>query len=90
MALLGDAVHAPSSSSGQGASQAAESAIELARCLRDLPTAKAAFAAYEWSRQPRVELITGAAAKTNQAKAGKRPQAACRHPSRCSRRYANT
>ena len=36
MVLLGDAVHTPSSSSGQGASQAAESAIELARCLRDL------------------------------------------------------
>jgi DNA-directed RNA polymerase specialized sigma24 family protein len=29
------------------ASQAAESAIELARCLRGLPTAEAAFAAYE-------------------------------------------
>lgn len=29
------------------ASLAAESAIVLARCLRDLPTAEAAFAAYE-------------------------------------------
>jgi hypothetical protein len=52
------------------ASQAAESAIELARCLRDLPTAEAAFAAYEWLRWPRVEMISCAAAKTNQAKAG--------------------
>jgi hypothetical protein len=53
------------------ASQAAESAIELAPCLRDLPTAEAAFAAYEWLRRPRVEMISGAAAKTSQAKAGK-------------------
>ena len=53
------------------ASQAAESAIELARCLRDLPTGEAAFASYEWLRRPRVEMISGAAAKTSQAKAGK-------------------
>ncbi|MGO9051262.1 MAG: hypothetical protein ACLQID_04680, partial [Streptosporangiaceae bacterium] len=53
------------------ASQAAESAIELARCLRDLPTGEAAFAAYEWLRRPRVEMISGAAATTSQAKAGK-------------------
>ena len=69
--LLGDAVHTPSSSSGQGATQAAKSAIELARCLRDLTIAEAALAAYEWLRRPRVELISGAAAKTNQAKVGK-------------------
>ena len=37
MVLVGDAAHAPSSSSGQGASLAAESAVQLARCLRDLP-----------------------------------------------------
>jgi 2-polyprenyl-6-methoxyphenol hydroxylase-like FAD-dependent oxidoreductase len=36
LVLVGDAVHAPSNSSGQGASLAIESAIELARCLRDL------------------------------------------------------
>ena len=73
------------------ASQAAESAIELAPCLRDLPTAEAAFAAYEWLRRPRVEMISGAAAKTSQARAGKAaPAAACRHRSSCSRRYAST
>ena len=33
MVLVGDAVHAPSNSTGQGASLAIESAIELARCL---------------------------------------------------------
>ena len=39
MALVGDAVHAPSNSTGQGASLAIESAVQLARCLRDLPDA---------------------------------------------------
>ncbi|MFI7054063.1 undecaprenyl diphosphate synthase family protein, partial [Streptosporangium canum] len=34
--LAGAAVHAPSSSSGQGAPLSIESAIQLARCLRDL------------------------------------------------------
>ena len=37
MVLVGDSAHAPSSSSGQGASLAIESAIVLARCLHDLP-----------------------------------------------------
>ncbi|MCW3815383.1 FAD-dependent monooxygenase [Micromonospora sp. DR5-3] len=69
LVLVGDAVHAPSSSSGQGASLAIESAIELARCLRDLPD-HAAFDAYERLRRGRVELIGGNAAATNRAKAG--------------------
>lgn len=67
--LVGDAVHAPSNSSGQGASLAVESAIELARCLRDLPDAPSAFAAYERLRRPRVEGIAARAAKVNQLKA---------------------
>jgi 2-polyprenyl-6-methoxyphenol hydroxylase-like FAD-dependent oxidoreductase len=71
MVLVGDAVHAPSSSSGQGASQAIESAVELARCLRDLPDATSAFAAYEHLRRPRVEAIAMDAAAKNKAKAGK-------------------
>jgi 2-polyprenyl-6-methoxyphenol hydroxylase-like FAD-dependent oxidoreductase len=70
MVLVGDAAHAPSSSSGQGASLAVESAIELARCLRDLPTPSAAFAAYERLRRGRVEMIGGDAAAKNKAKAG--------------------
>lgn len=69
MALVGDAVHAPSNSSGQGASLAVESAVELARCLRDLPTPEAAFAAYEHHRRPRVERIAASAARINHAKA---------------------
>jgi FAD-dependent urate hydroxylase len=66
--LVGDAAHATSPSSGQGASLAAESAIQLARALRDLPHPRA-FAAYEQLRRARVEKIIAAAARTNQNKA---------------------
>ena len=55
MVLVGDSAHAPSNSSGQGASLAIESAVQLARCLRDLPDVATAFAAYERLRRPRVE-----------------------------------
>jgi 2-polyprenyl-6-methoxyphenol hydroxylase-like FAD-dependent oxidoreductase len=68
MVLVGDAVHAPSNSTGQGASLAIESAIQLARCLRDLPDAASAFAAYEGLRRERVERITKRGARTNSAK----------------------
>lgn len=68
MALVGDAVHAPSNSTGQGASLAIESSIQLARCLRDLPDATSAFAAYEQLRRSRVEKITARGAKINHAK----------------------
>jgi len=66
--LVGDAAHATSPSSGQGASLAAESAVELARCLRDLPV-EAAFAAYRRHRRERVERVIATAARTNRAKA---------------------
>ncbi|MGY1700705.1 FAD-dependent monooxygenase [Geodermatophilus sp. SYSU D00766] len=46
MVLVGDAVHAASPASGQGASMAFEDAVTLARCLRDLPRAEDACAAY--------------------------------------------
>jgi 2-polyprenyl-6-methoxyphenol hydroxylase-like FAD-dependent oxidoreductase len=67
MVVIGDAAHAPSPSSGQGASLAIESAIELARCLRDLPT-PAALAAYEKLRRSRVELVAKRATRTNNTK----------------------
>src|SRR3569833_2899921 len=66
MVLAGDSAHAPSSSSGQGASLAIESAVQLARCLRDLPYEEA-FAAYEALRRPRVEKIIEDIAQTNGA-----------------------
>ncbi|QWF84029.1 FAD-dependent oxidoreductase [Amycolatopsis sp. CA-230715] len=68
MVLVGDSVHAPSNSTGQGASMAIESAVQLARCLRDLPEPSAAFAAYEGLRRDRVERITRRGARTNRAK----------------------
>lgn len=66
--LVGDAAHATSPSSGQGASLAVESAVELARCLRDLPVAEA-FDAYESLRRARVERVIANAARTNSNKA---------------------
>ena len=68
MVLVGDSVHAPSSSSGQGASQAVESAVQLARCLRDLPDPQSAFAAYERLRRERVEKVIDRGGKTNDSK----------------------
>ena len=68
MVLVGDAAHATSPSSGQGASLAAESAVQLARCLRDLPLPQA-FTAYESLRRARVERVIAAAARTNSDKA---------------------
>jgi FAD-dependent urate hydroxylase len=67
MTLIGDAAHAASSSSGQGASLATESAVELARCLRDLPYDQA-FSTYEQLRRPRVERIIKLGARTNSNK----------------------
>ncbi|WP_305782965.1 FAD-dependent monooxygenase [Symbioplanes lichenis] len=69
MVLVGDAVHAPSNSSGQGASLAVESAIQLARCLRDVNELPGAFRAYEQLRRRRVEGIAARAARVNQTKA---------------------
>lgn len=57
VALLGDAAHATSPSAGQGASIALEDAVVLAKCVRDLPTIEAAFAAYERLRKPRAERV---------------------------------
>lgn len=70
MVLVGDSAHAPSASSGQGASLAAESAVQLARCLRDIRDIPTAFATYERLRRPRVEAIAARAARTNSNKRG--------------------
>lgn len=68
LVLVGDAAHATSPSSGQGASLAVESAVQLARCLRDLPHDRA-LRAYEELRRDRVERIIAQAARTNRDKA---------------------
>jgi FAD-dependent urate hydroxylase len=69
MVVLGDAAHAPSPTSGQGASLSIEDAVVLARCLRDRPDPQSAFAAFEAARRPRVERIIKWAARINNSKA---------------------
>jgi 2-polyprenyl-6-methoxyphenol hydroxylase-like FAD-dependent oxidoreductase len=68
MVIVGDAAHAPSPTSGQGASMAAEDAVVLAKCLRDLPGIPEALAAYEGLRRRRVERIVAQGARTGRAK----------------------
>jgi 2-polyprenyl-6-methoxyphenol hydroxylase-like FAD-dependent oxidoreductase len=67
MVLVGDSAHAPSSSSGQGASLAIESAIVLAQCLRDLPCDQA-LTTYETLRRPRVERVIKETTRKNSSK----------------------
>jgi 2-polyprenyl-6-methoxyphenol hydroxylase-like FAD-dependent oxidoreductase len=68
MVIIGDAAHAPSPTSGQGASMAAEDAVVLAKCLRDLPDIPRALAAYERLRRARVERIVAQGARTGRSK----------------------
>jgi 2-polyprenyl-6-methoxyphenol hydroxylase-like FAD-dependent oxidoreductase len=69
MVLVGDAVHAASPASGQGASMAFEDAVTLARCLRDVPRVDDACAAYERLRRRRVEAVVRRGRRTGDAKA---------------------
>ena len=57
MIIIGDAAHATSPASGQGASMAIEDAVTLAKCLRDAGNVGAAFATYESLRRERVERV---------------------------------
>ncbi len=70
---VGDAVHATSPSAGQGASQALEDAIVLARCLRDLPDHAGAFAAYQRIRQPRAEKVVAYGRRISNRKLARNP-----------------
>jgi len=67
--LVGDAAHATSPSSGQGASLAIEDAVELARCLRDASDLESAFHAYQRLREARVRRVLRASRRTNSDKA---------------------
>src|SRR6266487_4901023 len=69
MIVIGDAAHAPSPTSGQGASLAIEDAVLLGKCLRDLPGPDQAFAAFEQLRRPRAERVIKQAARINNNKA---------------------
>ncbi|OEV12946.1 FAD-dependent oxidoreductase [Streptomyces nanshensis] len=55
MLLVGDAAHAASPATGQGASMALEDAVVLAKSLRDAPDTASALEQYEELRRPRVE-----------------------------------
>ena len=61
--VIGDAAHAASPTSGQGASLAMEDGLELARCLRDIPDVSKALAAYERLRRERVEQVVAYGAR---------------------------
>jgi 2-polyprenyl-6-methoxyphenol hydroxylase-like FAD-dependent oxidoreductase len=69
MVILGDAAHAPSPTSGQGASLSVEDAVALAWAIRRNDTVPDAFAAFERERRARVEPIVRAAKRMNSSKA---------------------
>ena len=55
--LIGDAAHAVSPNSGQGAAMALEDAMYLAKLLKDAEAYEQVFARFEQERKPRVERI---------------------------------
>ena len=62
--LVGDSAHATTPHAGQGASMAMESAITLAKCLRDIPDTQNAFAIYQKLRKSRVEKMIAMARRS--------------------------
>ena len=67
--IIGDAAHAPSPSSGQGASMAMEDGVILAQHLRDIPNVEHALAAFSRARRRRVERIVAQGARSSSSKA---------------------
>ena len=65
--LVGDAAHAPSPSSGQGASMALEDAVVLGRVLKEVGPAEA-WPRFEAERRARVERIVADGARSTSAK----------------------
>jgi 2-polyprenyl-6-methoxyphenol hydroxylase-like FAD-dependent oxidoreductase len=69
MLLIGDAAHAASPATGQGASMALEDAVILAKSLRDRPDPASAFVTYEQLRRDRVQTnITRSARMSAQSR----------------------
>jgi 2-polyprenyl-6-methoxyphenol hydroxylase-like FAD-dependent oxidoreductase len=68
MVVVGDAAHAPSPSSGQGASMSLEDAVVLAGSLRRAPSVAAGLATYEARRRTRVERIVRYGARSSSTK----------------------
>jgi 2-polyprenyl-6-methoxyphenol hydroxylase-like FAD-dependent oxidoreductase len=69
LVIIGDAAHAPSPSSGQGASLAIEDGVVLAQCVRDMPDVRRAFTAFERIRRGRVERVVRQGARSSSTKA---------------------
>ena len=70
MIVIGDAAHAPSPTSGQGASLAIEDARRAGQvACATRRRREAAFARFEAARRPRVERIVKWAARINNSKA---------------------
>lgn len=67
--LTGDAAHATTPSSGQGASLAIEDAVVLARCLREAKDHREAFQRFEAERRPRVERVVAYSKTISNSKA---------------------
>ncbi|RZS44486.1 2-polyprenyl-6-methoxyphenol hydroxylase-like FAD-dependent oxidoreductase [Herbihabitans rhizosphaerae] len=72
MLIIGDAAHAASPASGQGASMAIEDAVVLGKALRDLDRASA-LAGYERLRRPRVETNIANSARLSATPTNQRP-----------------
>lgn len=72
--LVGDAAHAASPATGQGASMALEDAVVLAKALRDKADVDDALGRYEQVRRPRVErnIEVSAAATASRPTSGPR------------------
>jgi 2-polyprenyl-6-methoxyphenol hydroxylase-like FAD-dependent oxidoreductase len=68
MVVIGDAAHAPSPSSGQGASMALEDAVVLATSLRDAGSVHEGLARFEELRRARVERIVAVGARSSSTK----------------------
>jgi 2-polyprenyl-6-methoxyphenol hydroxylase-like FAD-dependent oxidoreductase len=68
MVIIGDAAHAVSPASGQGASLAAEDAVTLALCLREAPSVPAALHGYEQRRRARVQRVVAWGSSMNNTK----------------------
>ena len=72
MLLVGDAAHAASPATGQGASLAVEDAVVLAKALRDVGDVDRALTVYEALRRPRVERNIEVSARMSAARTPER------------------
>jgi 2-polyprenyl-6-methoxyphenol hydroxylase-like FAD-dependent oxidoreductase len=68
LVITGDAAHATSPTSGQGASMAIEDAVVLASCLRKTRVVEDAFRTYETLRRRRVERVVQYGARISRTK----------------------